>query len=234
MNLESNRDYLMSSTGWTKDDGLHGHPLFRAQFTAGVSIHPEANIYRGEFERLGKTALSMMDSDSPEEFEWPEVIEELLWEDRMTPQQIIRGLSQTRPICLQIQCCPELDRLFWECRASLAAGNFYAAVCAARGCLELAVTDVAATLKLIDPPDGSKDYAKRFPIMHRINLVAPKDCDDWTTLREIYTYASEVIHCGEIPNRTGAMLVIRDLCSSIESVYSAYEKRIASEAIGEI
>ena len=231
-NLDSQKDYLGPSTAWRKKEGFSAHPLFKAQFTCGVAIHPRATTLRDEFSKLGETTLDMIHGG--ELFEWPSEVEELLWSDRVTPQQLIRGFSETRPICVQIQCHDDLEQLFWECRSSLASGSYYAAVCTARGCLEIAVTDVAVKRNLIPAQDGTREWSSSYPARHRINLVANAIHDARTTLHEIYSFASEAIHCGTMPTHSDATALVRDLCNSIESVYSAHEAKISAEMIGDI
>jgi len=227
MYLNAQTNPISETHDW--DGPPEDHWLFKAQFTAGLAIHPESDAVGHECKRLSASIAERW-----EEGEWPDAIEELLWEDRLFLPRLIRGLLQTKPICLAISCPDRLDQLFWEARFSLAVGNPFSAVCSARGCLELAVTDIAHRLGHIPEPDGSVEYSKTYPVRQRFNLISAPRQDVRESAHEIYTRASNVIHTGAIPTEGEALAIVKDLCATIEDLYRNFKRTIQRSDTGEV
>lgn len=227
MYLNAQEKPLTAAQDWDGDP--ESHWLFRAQFTAGVAIHPEAMEVSHECRRLA----ARMDS------EWeggcfPDAIEPLLWESRLPPTRLVRGLLRTAPICIPISCPERLDQLYWETRLSFAAGNLFAAVCSARGCLELAVTDIAHRLGQLPEPDGSIEYSRNFPVRQRFNMITAPMQDARESAHQIYTRASAVIHNGTIPSDSEALDLVSELRATIEELYRSFSRRITRSDAGDL
>lgn len=219
-----NQDPL--SLRWNFDEAEDCKELATALYDNAVVIHPRSTDTDAILRKYAKEKFS----DYQETEDWnfhADYAERCLINRTGDIGFVVDRYMTTLPLVLPVQCGVELAQLWSEVRVSYAYLQHFGCCCAARGCIEFAVTEVCWRSGTMPHPSSIPNFFHEYPIRRRIDELTIKRENLRSTLHDAYSFGNDVIHNATIPTREKTLETMEICRSAINALYARFSDALS-------